>query len=426
MQNPKICICPTEVAGVANGLAHGFRSSGCECNVVLGYPHPFGYGALNTPSLLQRAWLWFGQRRNNSKNIFSKIYFVLLHRIIGFFILLNEAGKNDIFIFLCGETFSQSRLDYILLRFLRKQSIAIYLGSDSRPCYIDGFAQYSTRGLLARLQRQKKNIRNAERYCSYIVNNPAGGQLHQKKFLNWFMLGVPSVPRAQADVADTAIRKSSRAICALHAPSSKGVKGTAEISKIVDSLKSAGHQIDIKLLSGVPNSGVIEAIKQCDFVIDQLYSDQPMAVLATEAATLGKVSVVGGYFADQIKNYLPDHMIPPTIYVHPDKIQEAVEFLVSNPDELAARSEKVKSFVTEYWSIDSIAERYLRLLKGDIPDDWWVDPNEIDYVGGCGISQSQAARNLRDIIESYGPSALGVDDKPRLLQNLIALSEKAD
>lgn len=426
MQNPKICIGPTEVAGVANGLAHGFRNLGCECNVVLGYPHPFDYGASNTPSLLQRAWLWLGQRRNNSKNIFSKIYFVLLHRIIGFITLLNEAGKNDIFIFLCGETFSQSRLDYIFLWFLRKQSIAIYLGSDSRPCYIDGSAKYSTRGLLARLQRQKKNIRNAERYCSYIVNNPAGGQLHQKNFLNWFMLGVPSVPREQADVVDTATRKSSRPIRVLHAPSSKGVKGTAEISKIVDSLKSAGHHIDLKLLSGVPNSEVIEAIKQCDFVIDQLYSDQPMAVLATEAATLGKVSVVGGYFADEIGNYLPDHMFPPTLYVHPEKVQEAVEFLVSNPDELAARSEKVKSFVADYWSIDLIAARYLRLFNDDILDEWWVDPYEIDYVGGCGLSESEAARTVRDMIETYGPSVLGVNDKPRLLQNLIALSEKAD
>lgn len=345
---------------------------------------------------------------------------------MGFFTILREARKSDIFIFLCGETFSQTRLDYIYLRMLKKQSIAIYLGSDSRPCYIDGFAQYSTRGLLARLQRQKKNIRNAERYCSYIVNNPAGGQLHQKKFLNWFMLGVPSVPREQADVVDTTTRKSSRPIRVLHAPSSKGAKGTVEILNIIDNLKSAGHQIDLKLLSGVPNSAVIEAIKQCDFVIDQLYSDTPMAAFATEAATLGKVSVVGGYFSDEIGNYLPDQMIPPTLYVHPEKVQEAVEFLVSNPDELADRSEKVNSFVTEYWSIELIAERYLRLFNDDIPDEWWVDPYEIDYVGGCGLSESVAARTVRDMIESYGPSALGVDDKPRLLQNLIALSEKAD
>lgn len=422
----KICIGPTEVAGVANGLAHGFQALGCECKVVLGDPHPFDYGVSNTPSPIQRAWLWLRQRQTNSRNLFDRFSFSILHRIAGFFTLVNESRKSDIFIFLCGETFSHTRLDYIYLRMLKKKSIAIYLGSDTRPCFIDGFVKYSTRGLLARLNRQKKNIRNAERYCSYIVNNPAGGQLHQKKFLNWFMLGVPSVPRAQADVANTTTRKSSRPIRVLHAPSSKGAKGTVEILKIVDNLKSAGHHIDLKLLSGVPNSEVIEAIKHCDFVIDQLYSDTPMAAFATEAATLGKVSVVGGYFANEITNYLPDHMIPPTLYVHPDKVQEAVEFLVSNPDELAARSEKVKSFVTEYWSIELIAERYLRLFNDDIIDNWWVDPNEIDYVGGCGLSASEAARTVRDIIDSYGPSALGVDDKPRLLRNLIALSQKAE
>lgn len=425
LQNPRICIGPTEVAGVANGLAQGLCNLGCQSRVVLGYPHPFNYGEATTPALIHRAWLRLGLNRNKSSNIYTKFFFVFLHRILGFFVLVAEKNRSDIFIFLGGETFSQTWLDYVYLKFFGKKAIAIYLGSDTRPCYIDGFAKYSTRGHLARLRRQKRNIRNAERYCSHIINNPAGGQLHQKKFLNWFMLGVPSVPRALADGADTAIRKSSRAICALHAPSSKGAKGTAEILKIVDNLKSAGHKIDIKLLSGVPNSKVIEAIKQCDFVIDQLYSDTPMAAFATEAASVGKVAVVGGYFSEDIKKYLPDYMIPPTLYVHPDKVQETVEFLITNPDALAELSEKVKSFVNEYWSIDVIAARYVRLFNDDIPDEWWVDPYEIDYVGGCGLSEDQAARNVRDIIATYGPSALGVDDKPRLLRNLIALSKKA-
>ncbi|MCV2875271.1 hypothetical protein OE810_03270 [Rhodobacteraceae bacterium XHP0102] len=426
MQNPKICIGPTEVAGVAKGLAHGFQRLGCECKVVLGYPHPFAYGDFSAPTPIHRAWLWLGKRRNNSNIILNKIFFVLLHRVIGFFILIIEAHKSDIFIFICGEAFSQSRLDYIYLSALKRKSIAIYLGSDSRPCYIDGAAGYSTHGFLARLRRQKKNIRNAERYFSHIINNPAGGQLHQKKFINWFILGVPSVHREHADAMENSAQKSTVPVRALHAPSSKGAKGTAEILKIIDNLKAAGHRIDLKLLSGVPNSEVIEAIKQCDFVIDQLYSDTPMAAFATEAATLGKVSVVGGYFSEDIRRYLPEHMIPPTLYVHPEKVHDAVEFLLSNPDKVDALSEKIKSFVTDYWSIDLIAERYLRLFNDDIPDEWWVDPYEIDYVGGCGLSEIQAARNVRDIIEAYGPSALGVDDKPRLLQKLIALSEKAD
>jgi glycosyltransferase involved in cell wall biosynthesis len=212
----------------------------------------------------------------------------------------------------------------------------------------------------------------------------------------------------------------------LHAPSSKFSKGTADIVKAIENLRSKGYQIELAVLSGVPNSEVRAAIARCDFVVDQLYSDTPMAAFVSEAAAMGKVAIVGGYFQSDIKKYVAEEEVPPSVYVQPEEIEGAIEGLLNNPQRLLELSQEVRRFVETRWSSKAVATRYLRLINDDVPDEWWVDPQSIEYIGGCGVSKTHIAQTVAAIIETYGPSALGVDDKPKLRAHLVALAEKAD
>lgn len=59
------------------------------------------------------------------------------------------------------------------------------------------------------------------------------------------------------------------------------------------------------------NATVLQELQQCDFVIDELYSDVPLAMLATEAAIFGKPVIVGGYYSNNFSPENPDSQIPP-------------------------------------------------------------------------------------------------------------------
>ena len=45
---------------------------------------------------------------------------------------------------------------------------------------------------------------------------------------------------------------------------------------------------------------VIEALRNCDFVVDQVYYDVAISYVATEAAFLGKPSVIGSYAWEEL------------------------------------------------------------------------------------------------------------------------------
>ncbi len=121
-----------------------------------------------------------------------------------------------------------------------------------------------------------------------------------RPFVNYFRIGMPR-PRSQqvemtADSEDHyEARSALRPTRILHAPSHPRAKGTDRIRLAVESLRSKGYEIEYTELTNAANAEVLAHLHECDFVIDQLYSDTPMATFAAEAADVGRPSVVGGY-----------------------------------------------------------------------------------------------------------------------------------
>lgn len=316
-----------------------------------------------------------------------------------------------------------------LFKLARKKVVFIYLGSDARPPYIDGGVMpleldaSAVDYIVSLANKTLKKICTQERYASYIVNSPASAQFQSRRFVNWFSIGVPlNVQRASVSVAQI---DEDRAVRILHSPSSVDAKGTLVIEKIVDGLRAKGYRIDFIKLAGVSNSVVHEQLMQCDFVVDQVYSDSPMAVFAAEAACFGKAAVVAGYFASFVSEFIHQEDVPPSLFILPDELSEAIERMIVDVrfrEDLARRANK---FVTERWAPEEVARRYLRLFDDDVPESWYCSPSSLSYLGGWGAPRTRI-QNLASLISKrHGFSVFGLDDKPLLKSQLLQLSSEA-
>lgn len=425
----RILIGPIEIAGVAKGLAKGFAENGVAADLVIESRHKFSYGGTRD-SWLTRIWQEIGTRRAaaTKKQLIRKVIYVLLHRALSWLVFLWSIFHYDAYIFLYGRTLTDSHLELVLLKALGKKVVFINVGSDFRPPYMDGFVCPMSEApdfyKLARLvERRKERIAMHERYAHYIVSSPSSSHFHERPFINWFSMGVPAAFDVPSEVEATPMAGKVRI---LHSPSSPVAKGSQRICEVVDGLIARGYPIEFIKLHGVSNQEVLKQLAHCDFVVDQLYSDIPLAVFGSEAARFGKPCVVAGYMAQSVSRYIRAEDLPPSAYVLPENLESAIENLVCDIESREALGRQAQHFVQERWSCAVVARRYLDLLEGQPRVEWWFDPANIDYVGGCGAPLSYVRFLVKGLVERLGAKALAVEDKPALERALLELASGED
>lgn len=433
MASPRVFVGPIEIAGVGAGLVRGFRTLGVQADLRLKTPHPFAYDLAELDAHpVVRAWQRLGERMVAARQRWMRLLLRGLQWVVSLPVLFILARRYDAFIFIFGRTITGSALDVRLLRLLGRRTIVVFCGSDARPPYIDGARSYPgleqgrswprfVLWLHTRLSRRR--VSSLERSADYLVNSPATAQFHRRPYVNWFVMGIPRPPMAGSEASPA--RATEGRIRILHSPSSPAVKGTALITAIVRRLQDEGLPVELVLLQGATNQQVLQHIRECDIVFDQAYSDTPMAALASEAAALGKPALVGGYFAAIMHRHLPADAIPPSRYVLPEGMEDALRELVSDAALRQAVGAASREFVQAYWRDTEVAGRYLRLINGDVPDDWWCRPDQVDYVDGCGLPRSQAAARVATLVTWRGRSTLGIGDNPALEARMLELAGRA-
>jgi glycosyltransferase involved in cell wall biosynthesis len=318
------------------------------------------------------------------------------------------------------------------LKALNKKVISnLSHGSEARPVYIDGAIQNIDNGLypslkqLNRIAKKSKNmVSRHEKFVSYIIGAPfSTSHFSQKKFINSFILGNPSLANNLVDSKFNLNNKNpNESIRILHSPSHPIAKGTPIIQNAILNLKKKGYKIEFILIEGLPNSKVVEEIKKCDFVIDQIYSDTPMAGFATEAAIYGKPSVVGGYGFKYLKEIIPEEFFPPSKICLPHKIEEAIESLILDKKQRVFLGKAAQDFVREKRDSTEVARRYLRIIEDDIPENWWLHPNEVIYIEGAGQSLNVTKSNIQNIIKKNGIKGLQLRHNPKLEEAFLKFS----
>ena len=409
----------TEIAGYYHALHRGLREIGIDSVYACGGhlfayaesgagPNPWPVRLFRKVSTMRLAVPRPGRPIRAVLKVLS-----LLSRIP---LLVWALFKCDVFVFGFGSYFFTPR-ELALFRLLGKRTIHVFHGSDNRPCYMDGAIMQPERmkdvtALFRYHRRQHQHVKLIENYSDCLVTHPATAQYFERPYVNWLLAtGVPFAGEGGEPAAGPAV--PDRPVRILHCPSNPGTKGTEFIRGLIRRLKSKGHCIDYREIINRPNADVLAELRECDFVIDQAYADYPMAGFATEAANFGKPAVVGGYAQEICAQIEQASGMPCDLYCLPEDMEELSERLILDPDFRRQCGRKAKTFVASAWSRRAISQRWQRLLKGDVPEGWIVQPEQVNYVRGIGLTPDGLQQERVTFSPSGGRRKYSVFGTPR-------------
>ena len=413
----KIFIGLTEIAGYYSNLKKGFQELDIECTFVDLSHHPFQYTGADENFIFIKLYKLFQKQMSKYSLKIVKAPFYILSQLFKIPIFIWALYNYNVFIFGFGRSFFWN-FDLPILKLFNKKIIFVFNGSDGRPPYIDGAKHNLTIHDYKTLSRKiKSNIVAIERYADWIVTHPPYAHFHCKKTIKGLLIGLPfDTHKLNGCEKEQYGTKEKQQIKILHSPSDPIAKGTSHIRAAISDLVEKGYSIDFVEITGRPHKEVIKELQFCDFVIDQVYSDTPLAGFATEAAFFGKPAVVGGYYADYIDFDFSVDDIPPSLFCHPEKMRDEILRLIVDKNYRERMGKEAQNFVRTRWTPEQVAKRYLQLIEGTIPEEFIFDPNTIQYTQGGGIPESKSKAIIRDMIEQYGIGSLCLSDKPELEQ----------
>ncbi|MDR1920806.1 MAG: hypothetical protein LBS31_03575 [Candidatus Adiutrix sp.] len=421
-----------EIAGNASDLCRGFREIGYDCDFVSPFAHRFEYEETTDGPLIRfvkkahrnwsAAYAANDQARRRLWKGLTKTALGLLFSICLF--------KYDAFIFYFNRTFSKKWRDLPILKFFGKKIIFVYVGGDARPPYLNGarnpyLLEKDIQALIKITAEQKAKLSWAEKYADYIVNWPPQAYFNERRFIHGALMGLPRRVSAPGGPTGPEHCRPIRGVGTkiLHAPSKAG-KGTELIRALAARLKEKGRDLEYIEISGQPNEVVLKRLAECDFVIDQAYADTPLAGLATEAAFFGKPAVVGGYFVDQVAKWLDSEDIPPSLYVRPEDMEQAVDKMIVDRQFRLDLGLKARRYVESHCRPAIVAAKYARLINGDAPESWLREPARLTYLYGANMPEETVREIVAALIEAGGVKALQLADKPELEKAFLELARQ--
>lgn len=431
----------TEVSGFYTNLKRGFDAIDVSAELVTLSKHRFNYDETHQPVWVRLAQgAVAGRLRNRNAALPVRMFWGACAGTTRVILLIWALMRFDVFVFCCATSFFRFR-ELPLLKLLGKKVIYNFHGTDGRCGFMDGFAEdmfmpegmregtgyigplrdsdsdeveaHKVAAYAAITALRKKNINHIERYADVIINSPSHGQHHTRPFVQRLIVGIPYMPDPELTAKRHFVGDGAE-VTVLHSPSYPEGKGSPAIRLAVTSLQAKGHKIRFVEITDRPNREVLELIAQCDFVIDQLYSDMAMVGFATEAAFFGKPAIVGGYYAAHQAADIAAEWIPPTLFCKPEDIEAAVEKLVVDVQFREDLGRRARDFVEKRWLASLSAERILALAQGDFPKDWLFDPRHCDYILGMGMPKESVRKVIRGMLLKYGIESFMLGDKPRM------------
>ncbi|MEB3235269.1 MAG: hypothetical protein VKM98_07565 [Cyanobacteriota bacterium] len=430
----RVLVGPTEIAGYYASLVAGFNQSGCSAIYGVLTTNRFAYGSAYPPGPLRglALWVWDWAESNRRRRL-PWMAARLLHQLLAASYLLVQLPKIDAVVMGFGHSYWPFNLDLPVLRLLGKRVIVnLGHGSDMRPPYLDG-SHLSAEGaampaapwLTQRARKLLRQARRCSRWAHWVIGQPlSSSHFGRQTMVNWFAIGWPYQPAAMAITSAAPLSDLGRPWRLLHAPSKPALKGTAAIRAAIEQLRAAGYAIDYTELQGRPNHDVLVCLQHCDLVVDQLYSDTPMAGLAVEAAAHGKPALVAGYGLDQLRQHVPDDCWPPSFTCLPSALTATLARILQDPAQVHRKGLEARRFIEQHWRITLVAQRYLTLIAGAVPSDWLFDPHAVHYLYGCGLSATRVDKTVASVIDAAGVAGLQLGHRPDLERAYEALAAR--
>lgn len=414
----------TEIAGFQSAVAAALRRRGHQVHAVLIKPYDPGYrddGNSGFSARITTFCQWLGRLRGRS--LLHKILWKSVTSALRVVALAWAVFACEAFIFSFGRSFLPWNLDAPLLRLLGKRVLFVFLGSDSRPAYLDcggvlfpDGSRKTPAQTRRMVRRQRATVRRIDRWSSWVIDNPWAAHFHTRRIINWFTVGMPCAPLPEMPP------EPESGLRVLHAPSYPLYKGTARIAEAVARVQAERPELEFVTITGRPRQEVLDAITSCHFVIDQMYSDTPSAGFVTEAAACGRPAIVGGYGWSDDWLRISGLGEWPSLVCREEELEEAIRRLADDVGLRQSTAAAARRRAAE-WSSDKVGERMETILSGRAPEEWFFDPRKIAvFNSGGGIPQHVLAESLRELIGTYGLEVLGLEDKPRLERMALALA----
>lgn len=411
-----------EISGMMERLNNAFHDMGIESDFYCIPEYAFDLGKKDVPVL--RKFRIHTKKKKYAVGERAKAWWSFLQMWDILRVFVYALFRYDCFIYIYGNgIFFHNRylrkieeVEFFILKLFRKKMVMWLCGSDSRPLYCDGANYYSDIEKIYSITREKAaKIKMLEKYMDLIDYSPSS-HFHTKPYLIFNCIGIPVDIKEKVRID----KKNVDKVRILHAPSDQKAKGTVIVRNIVKEMQEEGYDFEYMEVSGLPHRVVLEKMAMSDIVVDQVYSDTPMAGFATEAAINGVPVVVGGYYAEVYKKVLPDP-IAPTVYCNPEELKEKIIYLIEHEEERIRIGEKERAYVEGHCLAETVANKFLRIFDHSYPKEWIMNPSDNDYIWGYGQSREAVANEITRLIDRYGTEALCLDKNSILYKKYVQL-----
>lgn len=430
MKKYRIFLGAQEIAGMMERLNYGFRQNGIDSDFYCMTNFFFkDINKSNNNSRIFRRFRKHVEKRGASSNKYVREYYEILKTIDILLLFIVLICKYNIFIYVFGHgLFLYSRhlkkhqeAEYKILKLFHKKMYMLLCGSDSRPpyCGVDIYDGDIER-IYAATKEKAANIRMIEKYMT-LIDNPASSQFHTKPYVIFQSIGIP------IDYEERVKEENSQLnghIVILHAPSNKAYKGTDIIRKIIEEIKFEGYDFEYVEIAGMKHEKVLEQLKRASLVVDELYSDTPMAGLGTEAAINRIPVITAGYYSECYKEYIPEP-IPPTVFCSIEELKEKIIWLIGDEKSRLEIGQAEYEYVMQNCEASVVAKHFIELLSGKYPAEYWFIPKDNEYIWGCGITKEKVLYNICSLIDKYGEASLELDKNSQVFLRYMEEYAKA-
>ena len=434
----RIAVTGSEIGGFQAGLERVVQSVGREID-LLGMPSNFEYGGTYTDWSTGRTTqilLRLGGSISGRLGTVGKLLSEPILALRSLLIAVSAARKYRVLVMCGGALLTRHpNIELLAYRLLSVRTIVKLHGSDARPWYVNGArigdpaADNDLDRVASRVKRQAALFRSVNRWATTVVAFPGISHYFTRAIVDRTHLGKISPRQLATDLESSSqeVRRSRREpFRLLHAPTRPFAKGTDEIMRTVERLQQEGLEIELDLIQNASNSAVLEAISRADAVLDQLWCDIPAGSLSYEALSLGRPAIVGSWQARWLnKWYEGASSYPPTILIEPTELERTLADLVTDSDLYDEHVERIRVWQTDGGCQRRIAERWLRLLDGQIEEEWTFEAEQVDEVFFGFAPPATVQRFVLRLISRAGVGALALQHRPRLESEIVAFARAA-
>jgi len=144
----------------------------------------------------------------------------------------------------------------------------------------------------------------------------------------------------------------------VHAPTSKGFKGTHTILSALEIVREKRQDFEFQIVQGLPHAEYIKILSECDVYIDQVNS-HGVGMAALENLAMGKIVLSGN--SDQYREWMPFANQSPIIHApnSPEDLAITILKVLDQKTEFKQLSVKGRNYVDVYHDYIVVASQFL-------------------------------------------------------------------